>query len=225
MASDSAGIGEIKSREDYEEAQTKHDFTFISFYTDDDEAKKVDDLMEDVKIYIDKKIENGDWQDRSIGWFRGNTSKNHDLRHDGEPFSSQLIFASHIHVERFIDFNILEGESREDSVEHLAIIVRSFTGDWFSEMTCDELQAEDRPFYDELLYMGEAKDLEVGSFADTMRSVAMKEKYTQGSNQAGFGYVSDPACRESYGLDADKNSIMILNGFNSLPVHVNLEKD
>ena len=92
-------------------------------------------------------------------------------------------------------------------------------------MTCDELQAEDRPFYDELIYMGEANDLAEGSFAETMNWVAMNEKYSMNSNQAGFGYVSDPACRESHGLDADSNSIMILTGFNSLPVHMTLQKD
>ena len=196
IASDSTGFGEIKETKDYEDAFAGHDFTFISFSTDEEEAKKVDDLMEDVKIYVDKQIEKSDWHARSIGWFRANTTEHPELSEGSKPFSNQMIFSNQLYTHRYLDFHILEGESREDSVEHLALMIRSLTGDWYPEMTCDELQAEDRLFYDELIYLGEADDLVEGSFADTMNWVAMNEKYTVTSNQAGFGYVTDPACRE-----------------------------
>ncbi len=88
VASDSSGFGEIKESKDFEDAFEGHDFTFISFFTDDEEAKKVDDLMEDVKIYVDKQIEKGDWHDRSIGWYRANTTEHPEISEGEDPFSN-----------------------------------------------------------------------------------------------------------------------------------------
>ncbi len=44
--------------------------------------------MEDVKAYVDKQIEKGDWHARSIGWYTANTTEHPDLAEAGDPFSN-----------------------------------------------------------------------------------------------------------------------------------------
>ena len=136
-----------------------------------------------------------------------------------------MVYSSQTWLHRYLNFKRAEGEDKKDSVESLAYQIRYLTGDWYEEMTCDELQAEDREFYDEFIYMGKAADLKEGAFAETMNLVAMNDKYTMNQHLVGFGYVTDPACRESYNLPTDKDSIVIMSGLNSIPKFLTLEPD
>ena len=60
------------------EATAFHDFVVISFHTNDPETKDIDSIMEGAKRYFDKKVADGDWEDRSLGWYRINLDQDPD---------------------------------------------------------------------------------------------------------------------------------------------------
>ena len=58
-------------------------------------------------------------------------------------------------------------DSKEDET-NFALIIKELTGDFFIEIACADIQNETRFFYDEVVYFGDKKDLEVGGSADLL---------------------------------------------------------
>ena len=58
----------------------QHEWSVISFYKPSDpKSLEIDGLMEGAKLYLEKKIEDGDWTQRDIGWFRIDIDENPDM--------------------------------------------------------------------------------------------------------------------------------------------------
>lgn len=55
--------------------------------------------------------------------------------------------------------------------------MRELTGEWFVETSCEEIQAEKRHFFDEVVYLGNARDLETGDFAEEANLVSQFDRY------------------------------------------------
>ena len=64
-----------------------------------------------------------------------------------------------------VDFTTLGGTFEED-VDYMKNVVQELTGEWIQEIGCDDIQSPHRGFYDELVYFGDAEDLQPGGIAE-----------------------------------------------------------
>ena len=49
----------------------ENEFSFVSFYkSSDPDSVAIDGFMEGAKAIFDKKIGDGEWHERNLGWFR-----------------------------------------------------------------------------------------------------------------------------------------------------------
>jgi len=91
------------------------------------------------------------------------------------------------------------------------------TGEFIHFIECDDIQSEDRLFYDEIVFFGDEADLDEGGIADNIETVSMIERYSFAEGRIQFFYNDDPACREANQLDPDTKWIVSYNGHNSIP--------
>lgn len=95
----------------------------------------------------------------------------------------------------------------------MAMIVREFTGDWYTEIqSCDRIHHEERRYYDEVIYFGPKTDLAEGGEAELFTQLSMVDRYNFNEQFAKFLVIEDPECRRKFGLDESKRHIMFLNG-------------
>lgn len=104
--------------------------------------------------------------------------------------------------------------------------MRELSGDWFEEIPCEEIQADSRFFYDELVYFGDAvNDIFWDNELAYLLHASVYDRYTFDQHRLGFYYNSDPECAKQHELDPDQKHIMIFNGENALPVHVPITEE
>lgn len=106
-----------------------------------------------------------------------------------------------------------------------ATIVKELTGDWVTEISCSEIQGQNRWYYDEVIFFGDADDLKTDGVADLMNAVSMADRFNFDESRMGYYYNTDPKCREERSLEADKKYIVIYNGENSVPYILEFGKD
>ena len=182
----------------------KHDFSVISFFHEQDEnVKKVDGLLEGAQAFMEKQIADGSWTKRDIGWYRVNFEKYPELAADDSGIADQLVYNNSNGLQRFIHF-MAEGEDQAESERDMAEVVKELTGDWFEEIKCDEIQSDERIFYDEVVYFGDAADLKGEEYGALLESMSMVDRYQYDHHRVGFYYNADPACREETDLDPEK---------------------
>jgi len=117
---------------------------------------------------------------------------------------------------RMLGYSKQSTEKTEDDI-FFAGLVRELTGDFMSEIQCDQIQAEDRDYHDELVFFGSKDEVSDAGKFDFLNTVSMIDRFTQDEQPMGFYYVVDPECRTKYGLDESKNFVVILNGEHSIP--------
>ena len=194
------------------------DFTVVSFYTSDEYSKLVDGLMDGAKAIIDAEIEDGTITDRDIAWLRIDLEANPELGLDQSGYPAQVIMNNVGQLQRYIGFNYFH-ESKEEAELDFASVIKNFTGDFITEIDCEDIQSDDRPLYDEVIFFGKEESLDSDVGLD-LEVLAMVDRYNYHQSPVGFHYVTDPKCRQEVGLDASKEFISMFNGYNALPTHL-----
>lgn len=104
--------------------------------------------------------------------------------------------------------------------------MKELSGDWFEEIPCDEIQADSRFFYDELVYFGDAeKDILWDNDLYYLLYASLYDRYTFDQHKVGFYYNKDPECAKAHELDPTKKQIVIFNGENAIPVHIPITEE
>jgi len=96
--------------------------------------------------------------------------------------------------------------------ELIASIVRELTGDWVTEIDCDDIQKDNRKFYDEVVYFGDKKDLEKDGQANAFITLAKHDTYKYVDHRVAFYVNEDPECRTKFQLEPEKTYIAFLSG-------------
>ena len=109
----------------------------VSFYKSDDASKQMDGLMEKAKSYLDERIESGEWSDRNISWFRADIEKHTELIDAEETDFNQMVSSKKTNFSRYLNYGLADGETEEEAIESLALIILELTGDWYKEIDCD----------------------------------------------------------------------------------------
>ena len=180
--------------------------------------------MEGAQAFMEKSIADGSWGKRDIGWYRVNFEKYPELAADDSGIADQLVYNNLNGLQRFMHF-LLEAEDTAEGERDMAEMVKELTGDWFEEIKCDDIQSDDRIFYDEVIYFGDAEDLKSEEYGAALESMSMVDRYQYDHHRVGFYYNADPECREISQLDKDKKQIAFYNGENSIPVHLTIGED
>mmetsp|Transcript_34816 Transcript_34816/g.45830 ORF Transcript_34816/g.45830 Transcript_34816/m.45830 type:complete len:209 (-) Transcript_34816:812-1438(-) len=189
---------------------------FVSFYNSEKESQEVNALVDGAKRLVEAKQASGEWTKREVHWYRVNMDEHPELAKEVNDQPDQLVIATQIGTDRRLHFALDESASKDAEEARLAQMVKELSGDWYTEIECEQLQADERFYYDEVVYFGDAKDLQGdGHFAATMNAVSIQNRYEYDHMRAGFYFVTDPGCRVNYGLQPDGKYMMILNGPNS----------
>jgi len=128
-------------------------------------------------------------------------------------------------MSRMIHFKRNKEATREENEQMMAMIVRELSGDWVHPIKCDEIQGQNRWFYDEIVYFGAQEDLAKGGPVDFFAKASMVDRFNFDEQRVGFFYVEDPECRRLRDLDPEKSFIVIYNGENSIPFILEIGKD
>ena len=96
-------------------------------------------------------------------------------------------------------------------------MIRELTGEFIHFIECDNIQSDNRYFYDEIVFFGDEADLEAGGIGDNIETLSMIDRYSFAEQRIQFYYNDDPACREKNQLDPEKKFIVSFNGHNSVP--------
>ena len=91
-------------------------------------------------------------------------------------------------------------------------IVADLTGDWLFSAKCDDLQADNRRSFDEVVYFGDKADVQRDGVAFDFTRLAIADRYNFQESRAQFLFVDDPECGAEFGLEAGKKHILFLNG-------------
>ena len=93
------------------------------------------------------------------------------------------------------------------------MMVKDLTGDWFSEVKCEDIQGSNRRYYDQIIWFGPKADLEEEGGAVIMNELSMIDRYNFDEQKIGFFYNEDPKCpKELFDLDPTKVHVVFLMG-------------
>ena len=194
-AASADAVVELKEGDDVKQLTGKYDYAVISFYNSEEWAVEVDQLMEGAKAELEKHVADGDWTDRnSIGWFRVDLEKYPNLAYDDESIPDQLVISNKFGFSRYLHYEMLH-ETKAEEEAYFALIIKELTGDFVVPIECDEIQADMRHHYDEVVFMGPKKEIEEHGSLELFNQLAMVDRYNFDDHRAGFYYVEDPACR------------------------------
>ena len=108
----------------------------------------------------------------------------------------------------------------------MANAIKDLTGDWVRELqSCDEIQAPDRYYHDEVVYFGPKTDLIEGeiysrkvkrSKAWDLIALSMINRYNYDEQKVGFYQILHP-CKKNYDMDIYNDYVVFFNGENSKP--------
>ena len=103
-------------------------------------------------------------------------------------------------------------EDDKKNEEFFAAIVRELTGDWISDIACDDIHSKNRRTFDEVIYFGPKKDLEKDGTAELLNHMSMLDRYSFSEQRVAFYVNEDPECREEFQLEKKGRYIVFLNG-------------
>ena len=176
-ATTNASIVEFKEGDDPSAMMAEYDYCIVSFYNSEDWAIEVDKLMDGAKAHLEKKIADGEWTARpSMGWFRVDIEKHPELNYEEDGMPDTLVVSQKTGLRRYLHYEVVADDQKEEE-EHLALIIKELTGDFITPATCEEIQAETRYHYDEVVYFGDKQDIEEHGLVDPLRQLAMVDKY------------------------------------------------
>ena len=193
----------------------KFEFAVLSLYkSSDPKSVEINAMLEPVKQYAEDAMLTGEWIDRDIGWFRVDIDKYPRLADDDSGIPDQMIFSKAGNMKRYINFQPNADLTPEQNVENMALVVRELTGDWFVEIPCEDIQREDRFFYDEVVYFGDAKDLGGFGKANLLNTLSLVDRYQYDHQRVGYFYNTDKECILKHRNDPKKNWVIFFNGKN-----------
>lgn len=181
-------------------------------------------VVEEGYLFVSEKIGNESWHERDIQWLKADIEKYPSLAFDKHG-PTQLIYANDVKLSQKIDWALGDDGNFNAEVEHFSLVVRELTGEFIHFIECDQIQAETRYFYDEIVFFGDEADLDVGAFADNIEFLSMLDRYSFAEQRVQFFYNDDPECKKEHELDQDKKWIVSFNGHNSVPVAWSFEED
>ena len=176
----------------------KYEWSVVSFYKPSDaKSMEIDALMEGAKLHFDQKIAKGEWSAwsrKSVGWFRIDIDENPDMAYNMGK-TDQMITG---HGQRKMIGFQLKDQTVKEHEESMAKIVRQFTGDWFTVVSCDKIQHPKRRNYDEVVYFGPRADLARGGAAELFTQLSIIDRYNFDEQFASFLVNEDPSCRTKF---------------------------
>ena len=102
---------EINLNDNPHELFWRKKYNLVSFYSNNDESKAVDALVQQAKTLVESQIEQGSMGARSVGWYRVNADEMPDFALDEPGGSQQLMISFKYDIERFINFAKGPGKS------------------------------------------------------------------------------------------------------------------
>ena len=92
-----------------------------------------------------------------------------------------------------IDYTPIGEEATfEENAQFLAQIIRELTGEWIHYVECDDIQGEDRTFFDEMVFFGDKEDLEGEGIAANLVTLSMVDRYGFDEQRVHILYNDDP---------------------------------
>ena len=114
-----------------------NEFSFVSFYNkSDSDSVLLDSYVDGAKAFLEKKISDGEWKERSLGWFRCDLDEHPEMAIDGSGRADMMMTG--YGNRRMLGFSKMFDE-KEKNVEILANIVRELSGEWITEVDCDKI--------------------------------------------------------------------------------------
>ena len=151
-------IKDVTKLQELNDQLPEHEFNILSLYTS---TESNHGLLEGDKRILDDQIASGEIPDRSVGWFRADIEAFPELDLEGTGIVSQLVINTQYDLRRVFNFKVNDDvEQRIKVEESLAEAVRSLTGEFYREIKCEYIQAEDREFFDEVILMTKPDGLE-----------------------------------------------------------------
>jgi len=165
----------MKPGDSPEDLMKPYEFSVVSFYNPSDpKSQEVDALLEGAKLHLEKKVSEGEWGERSVGWFRINVEASPEMSLDGAGNPDQMVSG---HGSRRMIGYERYNETKEKDAEMFAAIVKDLTGDWFTDIECFMIQDEERRVFDEVIYLGSKADLVMGGEAEAFTDLSMVDRY------------------------------------------------
>lgn len=91
-------------------------------------------------------------------------------------------------------------DSKQKNVELFANILKELTGDFVTEIKCEDIHKKKRHFYDEVIYFGPKEDFEKNGTAELLPEFSLIDRYSFTDSRVGFYYNNDEACKKEYNL-------------------------
>ena len=102
---------EITKEDNPHELFWKNEYNLVSFYSNNDDSKAVDALVQQAKTLVESQIKQGSMGARSVGWYRVNADEVPEFALDEPGSSQQLMISFKYDIERFINFAKGPGKS------------------------------------------------------------------------------------------------------------------
>lgn len=117
----------------------ENEFSFVSFFkSSDPDSVAIDGFVDGAKAIVDKKIADGEWHERNLGWFRVDLDKHPDMSVDGSGRADQMITGKG--NRRMLGYEKVFEET-EKNENLMAAIIKELTGDWVEEIECSKIQS------------------------------------------------------------------------------------
>ena len=180
-------------------AMAAHDFSVVSFHTESKESKDIDSIMEGAKRVFDQKVAAGEWEERSLGWYRINLMADPDYGPSGTSRDSDQMITG-FGQKRMIGYHRTQPTPEGDE-ELFAKIVNELTGMFVHTIDCDDIletryaknPAGEISYYtDEVIYFGPKDDFKKGGVAEDFMQLAVMDKYNFDEQIVGFIHNEDP---------------------------------
>ena len=112
---------------------------------------------------------------------------------------------------KYLDYK-KEHSEQEDNEMQIIEILKHLTGDFMTHIECQDIEDEDNPRRNEVIYYGPEADLVLGGPAQVVLHLAINEVYHYDNplDRTWISWNNEPECRK--GLDSEKNHIGMFNG-------------
>jgi len=133
-----------------------------------------------------------------------------------------MVMSTWHELSTFMHFHV--DDEKDETVEEekkFAGLMRNLTGEYYTKISCDKLQAEDREFYDEVVFLGDEKDL-ANHNGEMLSLLSQIDRFTYDQQRIGFYWNDEPECKKQFDLEEDKPHLLMLNGLNSIESNIAL---
>lgn len=202
-----------KEGDDIEEIVGSHEYNLVSLLKPSEpESVEINELLDGAAEFFKLKTESGEWPMRSVGWTRIDIEQFPQYALDDKKSSLQLMAANDGRGTRKNLGLMKHYEDKVRNHELFASIVRELSGEWITEIKCDDIQKDGRRFFDEVIYFGPKKDLDKDGQAELINDLALIDTYRFQDSRVSFHYNEDRKCRSEFNLDPKKAHIAFLSG-------------